>query len=403
MKLLRTSRAAELSEHALTLLPEEPDDMWNAYNLILPTDLVRADTTRSVAHVTALGSSQTSRVACVLTLAVESSTWDPSVSQLHVKGRIASETAVASMGQYHTLHLEVGRAFTVDRPLGWDSVSKTMLQDALRVDKGGAVAAVVMQEGLANICLVTETRTVLLQRIERKVPSKRDNPKQLSSSARSFLALVLSNLTREIDFSTPRPLLLASPGFMAADFKSFIGTEAIRGERPDKMLLGMVNNATILHSPSGHLHSLNDVLRSREVTATMRDMRFAKEARYIDQFYAMLRTEDGRAWYGASSVEKVVAEGAVGVGGVLLVSDELFRSEDTETRKKFVRLVERVAEGGGDARILSSAHESGQRLGMLGGIAAILTYPVYEVDEEEEEGGVVGESEVERPLEGSII
>lgn len=403
MKLMRTSRAAELSEHALTLLPEEADDMWNAYNLILPGDLVRADTTRSVAHVTALGSSQTQRVACVLTIAAESSTWDPSVSQLHVKGRITSETTVASLGQYHTLHLEVGRAFTVDRPLGWDSVSKTMLQDALRVDKGGAVAAVVMQEGLANICLVTETRTILLQRLERKVPSKRDNPKQLSSATRSFFSLVLSNLTREIDFSDPRPLLLASPGFLAADFKTFVGTEAIRGEKPDKMLLAMVNNATILHSPSGHLHSLNDVLRSREVTATMRDMRFAKEARYIDQFYAMLRDEDGRAWYGRSSVEKVVAEGAVGVGGVLLVSDELFRSDDTETRKNFVKLVEKVTDNGGEAKILSSAHESGQRLGMLGGIAAILTYPVYEIEEEEEEDEAVAESEVERPLEGSII
>ena len=403
MKLLRTSRGADLSEHAITLLPEEPDDMWNAYNLILPTDLVRAETTRSVSHVTALGSQQSQRVSCILTLAAETSSWDPSVSQLHVKGRIASETDVASMGQYHTLHLEVGKAFTVDRPLGWDSVSVTMLQDALRVDKGGAVAAVVMQEGLANICLVTETRTVLLQRLERKVPSKRDNPKQLSSATQSFFSLVLTNLTREIDFSTPRPLLLASPGFVAADFKAFVGREAVKGERRDKTLLAMVNNATILHSPSGHLHSLNDVLRSREVGATMADMRSAREARDIDRFYAMLRGEDARAWYGASSVERVVAEGAVGAGGVLLVSDELFRSDDPDTRKKYVRLVESVKENGGETRILSSAHESGQRLGMLGGIAAILTYPVYELEEDDEETGEVGESEVERPLEGSII
>ncbi|SPO03108.1 related to DOM34 - functions in protein translation to promote G1 progression and differentiation [Cephalotrichum gorgonifer] len=404
MKLLKTSRAAELSEHAVTLLAEEPDDMWNAYNLVLPSDTVRAETTRSVSHVTALGAATSQRVTCVLSVTVESTTWDPTISKLHVKGRISSETSVASMGQYHTLHLEVGRPFTIDRPDGWDSVATTMLRDALRTDKGGAVAAVVMQEGLANICLVTESRTILLQRLERKVPSKRDDPKALASSSRAFYDLVLTNLTREIDFeSAPRPLLLASPGFVAADFKTYIGTKAIRGERPDKTLLAMVNNATVLHSPTGHLHSLNDILKSREVAATMRDMRFAKEAQCINQFYEMLRVEDGRAWYGSASVEKVVAEGAVGAGGVLLICDDLFRSEDTETRKKYVALVERVKAGGGDARILSAAHESGERLAMLGGVAAILTYPVYEIEEEEEEAGLAAESEVERPLEGSII
>ncbi|CAI4218974.1 unnamed protein product [Parascedosporium putredinis] len=348
-----------------------------------PGDVVRAETTRNVSHVTALGSAQTQRVSCVLSITAESTFWDPTVTELHVKGRIVSETSVASLGQYHTLRLQVGKPFTIDRADGWDSVSKTMLNEALRVDKDGAVAAVVMQEGLANICLVTESRTILLQRLERK--------------------LVLSNLVREIDFETPRPLLLASPGFVAADFKSFIGRQAVGGERPDKLLLGIVNNATILHSPSGHLHSLNDVLKSREVAATMKDMRFAREAQYINQFYEMLRKEDSRAWYGPTSVEKVVAEGAVGVGGVLLVSDSLFRSEDTDTRKKYVALVERVTAGGGEARILSSAHESGQRLGMLGDIAAILTYPVYELDEEDEDVGQAAANEVERPLEGSII
>ncbi|PKS13370.1 hypothetical protein jhhlp_000141 [Lomentospora prolificans] len=403
MKLLRTSRGGDLSEHALTLQAEEADDMWNAYNIILPADIVRAETTRNVSHVTALGAAQTQRVSCVLSIAAESTFFDPTVTELHVKGRIVSETSVASMGQYHTLRLQLGKPFTIDRPDGWDSVSKTMLNAALRVDKDGAVAAVVMQEGLANICLVTESRTILLQRLERKVPSKRDNAKQLSEGMRAFYDLVLSNLIREIDFENPRPLLLASPGFVATDFKNYIGTQAVKSERPNKVLLGIMNNTTILHSPSGHLHSLNDVLKSREVAATMKDMRFTKEAQYINQFYDMLRKEDSRAWYGATSVEKVINEGAVGVGGVLLISDSLFRSQDTDTRKKYVALVEKVTSGGGEARILSSAHESGQRLNMLGDIAAILTYPVYELEEDDEDEAQAIENEVERPLEGSII
>jgi len=44
---------------------------------------------------------------------------------------------------------------------------------------------------------------------------------------------------------------------------------------------------------------------------------------------------------------------------------------------------------------LSSDHESGQRLDALGGIAAILTYPIYDLDEDDD-GSLV--KEVPRPF-----
>jgi len=45
---------------------------------------------------------------------------------------------------------------------------------------------------------------------------------------------------------------------------------------------------------------------------------------------------------------------------------------------------------GGEVRVLSSEHESGRRLEGLGGIAAILTFPLEDLDEDEE-GEVVAD------------
>jgi protein pelota len=92
-------------------------------------------------------------------------------------------------------------------------------------------------------------------------------------------------------------------------------------------------------------------------------------------------------------VERAVREGAVGRGGgVLLVNNSLFRSLDIGTRRRYVAMVDRVKEDGGDARVLSSDHESGQRLEARGGIAAILTYPLFDLDDEdgEDEGADEG-------------
>lgn len=45
----------------------------------------------------------------------------------------------------------------------------------------------------------------------------------------------------------------------------------------------------------------------------------------------------------------------------LMLTDELFRASNVATRKKYVQLVESVREHGGDVKICSALHVSGER------------------------------------------
>lgn len=260
-----------------------------------------------------------------------------------------------------------------------------MLKEAIKQDREGTIPAIVMQEGLASICLITEFQTILKQRIETGIPRKRagrsgDHDKGLQR----FYGVVLEALKRHVDISQPRPLLIASPGFTAAGFQQYIIDDATR--RGDKAVMTNKANFVVVHSGSGHLHSLNEVLGSAEVQKKLKDTKYAKETRYMDDFMTMLRKDDGRAWYGPTEVEKAVEQGAVGRGGgILLINNNLFRSQEIGVRKRWVALVDKVKEDGGEARILSSDHDSGKRLEGLGGIAAILTYPLEDLDEEDDE------------------
>lgn len=102
----------------------------------------------------------------------------------------------------------------------------------------------------------------------------------------------------------------------------------------------------------------------------------------MDDFLDHLRKETNKATYGPQEVEFAVEQGAVGRGGgILIISNRLFRSQDVAERKRWVGLVDRVREvEGGEVRVLSSDHESGKRLDGLGGIAALLTFPIAEED-----------------------
>lgn len=66
----------------------------------------------------------------------------------------------------------------------------------------------------------------------------------------------------------------------------------------------------------------------------------------------------------------------------LLVTDDLFRSQDINTRKRFINLVESVRDNNGDAKIFSSLHVSGEQLSLLSGVAAILRFPLPDLLED---------------------
>uniref|UniRef100_A0A8C9ZZN9 Protein pelota homolog n=1 Tax=Sander lucioperca TaxID=283035 RepID=A0A8C9ZZN9_SANLU len=70
----------------------------------------------------------------------------------------------------------------------------------------------------------------------------------------------------------------------------------------------------------------------------------------------------------------------------LLISDKLFRHQDVTTRNRYVRLVDSVRDnGGGNVRIFSSLHVSGEQLTQLCGVAAILRFPIADLSEAEDD------------------
>lgn len=406
MKLLKSQIEQKTGAGFATLLPEEPEDMWHAFNLIQENDQVRAKAVRRVTKTSDAGSTSSQRIALDLTITVTSTDFDIGSEQLHVSGRVAKENEHVKLGQHHTLDLELNRKFTLEKSDGWDSVALEQLKEACDASKRAELWAVVLGEGTANICMITEHQTILRQKVEVPVPRKRRGGVDgHTKGMERFFSTTLSTLLRQIDLpstsSTAQqqgktlPLLLASPGFIATSFLQYIKDEAIR--TTNKPLMALIPSIIIAHSSSAHVHSLNEVLSSPAITAKLSDTKFARETALMDKFNTLMRQDDGRAWYGPREVERAVAKGAVGRGGgVLLINNVLFRAQNVKERRRWVKLVDQVRDvEGGEVRVLSSLHESGKRLEGLGNVAAILTYPLEDLDEEGEEGGEVGGGEEE--------
>lgn len=364
----------------VTLIPDEPEDMWHAYNLISEGDSVRSSTIRKVQSESSTGSSTSARIRTVLTITVENIDYDTQACMLRLKGRNIEENQYVKMGAYHTIDLELNRKFTL-RKQEWDSVSLERIDTACDPAKSADVAAVVMQEGLAYICLITSSMTLVRAKIDVNIPRKRKGfAQQHEKGLTKFYEQVMTAILRHVDFDIVKCVLIGSPGFVRDQFFEYMFQMAVKTD--NKLLLENKSKFMLVHTSSGFKHSLKEVLQDPSVVNKISDTKAAGEVKALENFYTTLQCEPAKAFYGKKHIEKANEAQAV---ETLLISDKLFRCEDVKLRKEYVYIVDTVKESGGDVKIFSSMHVSGEQLDQLTGIAAILRFPMPELEEDSEE------------------
>lgn len=360
------------------LVPDEGEDMWHTYNIISEGDRLRATTIRKVQQESATGSSTSSRVRTTITIRVEAVTFDTGACMLRVKGRNVEENQYIKMGAYHTVDLEPNRKFTLFKD-EWDSVTLERIDNACDPTKHADLAAVVMQEGIAYVCLITSAMTVDRAKIDVNIPKKgKADDTQRKKAVAKFFDQVMASILRHMNFEVVKAVVIASPGFVKDQFFEYMMKNAVQTD--NKLLLENRSKFVLVHSSTGFKHSLREVLEDQNVVSRLADTKAAGETRALQQFMALLGTDPDRAYYGIKHVKRANDSQAI---ETLLISDTLFRSQDVGERRRYVRLVDSVRDNGGDVKIFSSLHVSGEQLDQMTGVAAILRFPMPEIEEED--------------------
>uniref|UniRef100_A0A0V0I6A9 Protein pelota homolog n=1 Tax=Solanum chacoense TaxID=4108 RepID=A0A0V0I6A9_SOLCH len=361
---------------SVKIIPEEADDLWVAYNLIAEGDTVLAVTVRKVLREAASGGRDAERVKLKLEIKVENVEYDKEGSALRIRGKNILENEHVKIGAFHTLEIEQHRPFVL-RKVVWDSLAREVLRQASDPSASADLAVVLMQEGLAHILLIGKSVTITRSRIETSIPRKHGPAiAGYDKALNKFFDNVLQAFVKHVDFKVVRCAVIASPGFTKDQFHRHLLLEAER-----KQLRPIIENKSrilLVHTTSGYKHSLKEVMDAPNVMSMIKDTKAAKEVQALKDFFNMLSNDPDRACYGPKHVEVAHERMAI---QTLLITDELFRSSDVETRKKYANLVDSVKDSGGTALIFSSMHVSGEQLTQLTGIAAILRFPLPELED----------------------
>lgn len=366
------------SSGELKLVAEDAEDMWHAYNLIAVGDRLTTTALRKVKKESSTGSVESKKVRTTLKIQVVDVDFDTEGGMIRLSGRNVAENQYVKMGAHHTLEMELHRAFAIEKD-NWDLICLERIDAACDQMKRADAAAVVLEPGLAHICLLTTNMTLLRSKIEKSIPRKRSGASGHDKAMLTFFDRIVEALLRHVNFEIVKCILVASPGFTREQFLEHMHAYAVK--TGNRELIENKSKFVSVHSSSGHIHALNEVLLDPAVTSRMADTKCAKEMDSINKFYQLLDVNPDKAFYGYKHVERANEQQAI---QTLMVTDGLFRACDIPTRKKYVALVESAQENGAEVQIFSSMHVSGNRLTQLSGVAAMLRFPLPEVDADDD-------------------
>ncbi|KAI4300380.1 hypothetical protein L6164_033766 [Bauhinia variegata] len=351
---------------SVKIFPEEPDDLWTVYNLIAPGDVVTSETTRKV-HLE-FTKNTASRVKLSLHVKVTCREFQKDSSTVRVQGKNIEANQYVAAGSFHTLTLERNKPFELRKKI-WNSDSLDSLSESAEKSTGADLAVVLMQPDQAQIYLVGRRDTVLCSKIESSASAVKRR-----ASANVFFQHVFNAFVKHVDFNTIKSVVVASLDSTKDEFRQFLVSE---GKRL-RMKSIEDNKSRIIVAGTGFKGDLKEVLNDSKVMNLIKDSKAVLEIRAFKELWDNISSNSGRACYGPKSVEAAQEMMAI---ETLLITDELYRNAEIGTRRKYMGLVKSVKQSGGKALVYSSMHVSAEQLTQLSGVAAILRFPLPDLED----------------------
>ncbi|ODV84498.1 hypothetical protein CANARDRAFT_8483 [[Candida] arabinofermentans NRRL YB-2248] len=377
MKLLSQSIQKD-SSGKITLETTDIEDIYTTHQLLNPNDEISLLTVRNIKPT--LTSTTTIRKTIHLDLVIESIDYEVDENTLRLKCRTIKQHNDVPLNSYHTAIITVNCKFTIWKQI-WDDFNLNLINESCDVMNKAELGAVVLEEGVAHICLITNTVTVLKNKIEKSIPKKQRNNNNHDLAMTKFLQMVSDSTVRNLDLSKLKSVLVVGPGTISSKLIQVIFNNAIKEN--NKELLSHKSKFVIGHSSTGYLQGLEEAMKDPNIIKLLNDSKYSKNVIVFDLFTKMLNLDDGKAWYGDNECFKACQiKGSV---KYLLITDTLLKSTDLNKRKKYTDLIELVKEGGGETIVFSTLHDSGEQLNQLTGIAVILNYPLPDLDESDDD------------------
>eukprot|EP01069_Polyplicarium_translucidae_P001552 Polyplicarium_translucidae@DN1710_c1_g1_i1.p1 len=324
-----------------------------------------------------------------MTIALEKAEYDGMKNELRFSGKTVSENSSVQKDVFHTLKVGLNNEVSISKGY-WDTAHISRLKLALDPRKAAEVSVVLIDSGVANLFAVTDTLVKHLAKVTVPVP-KRQRHQDHEKTTNKFFETVFASILQNVDFATMKCVVIGGPGFVKEAFLAWMYQAAEK--RGIASILKSRESFFTAKANSAFKQSLDECLADPAVQHRVASTRTSSQAAALEELYRRLQCDPLRACCGRREVLLAAERGAV---HTLLITEGLLRAADGIRRKRFVALAESVSRTGGKVVMFSDQHVSGEQLGALGGLAALLKFrlsELEEISESEDDHGVENDAE----------
>lgn len=351
----------DLKKGIAKVMPESLDDLWHLYNIIIEKDEVQARTTRTVKTVESFARPKKGRRFSVfLGLKVKKTYWNKFLNKLRIHGVVCKAPEDLNIkGSHHNIDITVNKPIIISKTK-WRKHEIDRLKKASKITTPPIIVISIDDEEYC-VAVLRQYGVAVAAREKTRLPGKLEAEKR-SGAMRNFFKTAYSAL-REAWLRLRSPIVIIGPGFVKKQFFQYIQRAGFTVADAVVDIKG-VNNAGIA--------GIHEALRSGVFTKALRHVQVAEETKIVEEVLARLGKGSRNITYGLSEVKKASAYGAV---ETLLVADVTLRTLN-ERRKFLERIMGDVETKKGQITIISTEHEAGKALLSLGGVAALLRFPL---------------------------
>ena len=359
------------------LVVDHIEDLWILYNILAKGDYIKTVMFRKVQHETGTGKTQSVKKKIIITIKIEEIDYDQTEGIIRLKGKNVSENEYISIGQFQTAEITKGSFFTLLKQY-WDDISIDTLKTSTDPTLTSEVAAIMMEEGVAHLYLITNNQTVLQGKITQSIPKKRAGSTQHDKSKNNFFQKILNNLVKQINFNNIKCVIVASPGFTKDEFGDFLTDQVENNLKEYGSIKNNINKFIYTHSSSGYKQSLEEILSKPEIKKLIKDTKCVEDNVIMERFNEILGIDMDKAFFGLNAFNIAYEKNAI---DTVMFTDSFLRKISLTNRKKFSKNIKDLKIKGTKVFKMSSQHVSGEKIDSFGGIVGILTYVVPEISD----------------------
>ncbi len=351
MKIRKIDRRGEKLEARI----EDEEDLWTLRVVLRPGDFITLKTFRDVSIK---GSETKQRKPIVVKMRIKNVEFQPFTGKLRVYGIIVEGPEEYGLrGKHHAALVSLGQTVILERSGGWE---KEVIKRFEESGPRGRAIIVAVDYDEYGIALIAHHGYKVLIEKDMSLPGK-DDPRreEILNSYIDKIAKSIIDLTKR---EKTKLVIIVGPGPLKENVQKKI-----------KELSSDIKTSLDSVSMGGRA-GIEEALRRPKVYEMLKEFSIVEAESWLNEFLSKLAKDRNRVAYTLGDVMEAAKYGAI---DRLIVVDDLIYSIDDEEREKVDRTLLEAERKRAEILIVPKDSPVGERVWRLGGILAILRFPLH--------------------------